>query len=334
MSEEQNPSVPVPTNWLGVAKNINLPAFLLGPAGAAISRLVGGLTDIPAAWLQARVDEINATSEAQRIVKLGLANAAAASAVGQSELVDCALASMLPRHLQKQANREAVARKTLEELETADVQASEDVAEPDPDWMNVFGRYAEDATSDRLQTLWARVLSGQIRRPGRFSLSTLRFLSEIEMDIAKLLETIEGEIVLNSFMLISAKQRLPFNTFVELNHAGLLSEFVGSGLGRSFEADEDGDLLVGGDEPTEESLGLYVRGDPGQKFRMDVIGLTKIGRQVSVLLPRTTTPEEKLERLGKVFADAGAKAVDLIRENGRAVQMDEMIVVKELWRAE
>lgn len=50
--------------------------------------------------------------------------------------------------------------------------------EPDDDWLNVFERYVEDASSERLQGLWGKVLAGEIRRPGRFSTRTLRFLSE------------------------------------------------------------------------------------------------------------------------------------------------------------
>lgn len=50
--------------------------------------------------------------------------------------------------------------------------------EVDDDWLNVFEQYAENASSERLREMWARVLSKESISPGNISLRTLRFLSE------------------------------------------------------------------------------------------------------------------------------------------------------------
>src|SRR5208283_1459027 len=55
--------------------------------------------------------------------------------------------------------------------------------------LNIFERYAEDASSETMRALWARVLAGEIRRPGQFSLRTLRFMSELDATTAKLFES-------------------------------------------------------------------------------------------------------------------------------------------------
>lgn len=330
MSEENDANVPTIPNWMTEAgKNVNLPALLLGPAGAAISRLIGGLTDIPAAWLQAKADEIKATGEARRSVKLALAGAAGAKAISQSELVEQAMISFLPDHLRKQSNREAVAQKALDDLGQNTEAVTKNAAEPEADWMNVFGRYAEDATSDRLRDLWGRVLAGQIRTPGTFSLTTLRFLSELEMQTAKDFESIEDEILLNSFLLKSITDRHKFHKLNELENAGLIAGARGlGGLARSFEIPEDGHLLLG-----EGNLSLHVQGEPKKELKISVISLTAVGRQVSTLMPKLTPPKVKLERLASALAEKGPTSIDLVRIPDGATSYDQLIVEKTLWRA-
>ena len=50
-------------------------------------------------------------------------------------------------------------------------------AELDEDWLNVTERFAEDASTEQMQNIWGRVLAGEIRKPGIYSISTLNFLS-------------------------------------------------------------------------------------------------------------------------------------------------------------
>src|SRR3546814_13011379 len=55
---------------------------------------------------------------------------------------------------------------------------------PDDDWMNRFMRFAEDASSERLHELFARILAGEVVRPGSFGAATLRAVSELDQSIA------------------------------------------------------------------------------------------------------------------------------------------------------
>lgn len=109
--------------------------------------------------------------------------------------MDRAINALVGREYRKQVNREAVAVAMLNDTQN---QASDDGAgntptapteEPQDDWLNVFERYAEDASSEQLQDLWGRVLSVEIRRPGRFSMRTLRLLSEFSQADALIFET-------------------------------------------------------------------------------------------------------------------------------------------------
>lgn len=72
----------------------------------------------------------------------------------------------------------SVARDTLPETVTP-----EDV---ESDWVGRFFSYAQDVSSEQMQQIWGRLLSGEVARPGTFSLRTLelvRSLSATEADI-------------------------------------------------------------------------------------------------------------------------------------------------------
>ena len=57
-----------------------------------------------------------------------------------------------------------------------------------PDWLDFFGDYAEKANAEAVRDLWGRVLAGEIRRPGTFSLYTLRILAELDQQVARWFE--------------------------------------------------------------------------------------------------------------------------------------------------
>ncbi len=51
--------------------------------------------------------------------------------------------------------------------------------------MNTFMRFADDASSDKLQDLFGRILAGEVVRPGSFSLATIRAVAELDQSIAQ-----------------------------------------------------------------------------------------------------------------------------------------------------
>ncbi|PPQ16351.1 hypothetical protein CV770_26775 [Bradyrhizobium sp. AC87j1] len=81
------------------------------------------------------------------------------------------------RKLQNRADVVAIA---VEELNrTSENQPHDATDEIEDDWLNLFARVAEDKTSDELKSLFGRILAGEIRKPGSFSLRTVQFLSTL-----------------------------------------------------------------------------------------------------------------------------------------------------------
>lgn len=59
---------------------------------------------------------------------------------------------------------------------------------PDEDWISRFFTSAQDVSSEQMQELWGRILSGEIKRPGSFSLKTLDFVRNMTKQDAELIQ--------------------------------------------------------------------------------------------------------------------------------------------------
>jgi hypothetical protein len=72
--------------------------------------------------------------------------------------------------------------------------SSHDESEPvsdeevDPDWATRFFRFAEDASTEEMQFYWGKVLAGEVKQPGSFSLRALAILHTITREEAHLFQ--------------------------------------------------------------------------------------------------------------------------------------------------
>ena len=253
---------------------------------AALDRLFGSLMDIPAAKLEAVANRVRAESD--REVKF----IASESEITQELLEnDRELARAVAEHsLQKQmqlaANKVCVGKQALEYLaeHDTDADANEESASEkaalDDDWLNQFERYAEQASSDRMRDLWARVLAGEIRKPNSFSLVTLRFLSELDKDIAELFQNEAKYWLKGGFILMPRKdemrdEKLFGLTFLE--EVGLLQD-VTLGIEQTWAPNDDGIVH------RREGQYLLVIGTE-KPIKLPLIRLTRVGREITRILP-------------------------------------------------
>ncbi len=82
----------------------------------------------------------------------------------------------------RHANIQSVLKKALFELETKVVPDTE----PNHDWTARFFNDVQDVSSEEMQILWAKVLSGEIERPGSTGIRTLSCLRELDRETAKI----------------------------------------------------------------------------------------------------------------------------------------------------
>ena len=76
--------------------------------------------------------------------------------------------------------------------QTAELLGDKDVPdqEPDHDWTARFFNYIQDVSSEQMQPLWAKVLAGQIERPGSVSIRALSILRDMDQSSAELFRTL------------------------------------------------------------------------------------------------------------------------------------------------
>jgi Protein of unknown function (DUF2806) len=327
-----------PTSQGGLAsfiEKLNLPAIIAGPAGTAIARLIGGLADIPVAYLEGFARQIRNKNNAREIVSKELSNAAARFVAADNELAERAAYSLIAKEYRRQSNKENIAVRTIEVLQdelndsaqqSAAAGNQEAPSYVDQDWLNVFERYAEDASTERLQSMWGRVLAGEIRRPRSFSLRTLRFISELDITTAQLFEK-HAKYIFNSSFIPKGPQGYQlegtrFSELLRLQETGLLSGTEGSML-HSINV-----------PPKFESIGftnqniVVVCKIKQSTIQIPAIALTNIGREIYAILQHNfeiAALKEAIELFPKHMFDS---IVVPQQDNGK-IQISAPIVIWE-----
>lgn len=259
------------------AQLAGLPAPVAQGLLKALYRLAGGLAAYPAAWLQRGVQGVEDGTAARSYLHGELAKAATRQAITDPKIVDRTMWNLLGEGLRKQINREAVIQEAIDNIKSennaADYSESSDVQD---DWMNVFARYADDASSKKMRELWGRVLSREVRNSGSFSLRTLRFLAELDTRTATYFEKFAQEVVYDfcprhDLGNITGEE---FNRIEALETCGLIS-----GLNSSR-------IKILTPNPTHwsiifcKNIAVGFKGVAGSRVDINAYLLTDIGREV------------------------------------------------------
>lgn len=166
-----------------------LPQIIAGPAGKAVSRLIGAGVDIPVEWLAGISQGIRDKREARTKLSQAVAVKASQIAVEDPALMERALHAMLGKEYRRQKNKEAVAAAAIEHLDDRST-ASAPQSEPADDWMNLLERVAEDASTDSLRQMFGMLLADEIRAPGAVSKAALHMVSVLDNEAAQLIDMI------------------------------------------------------------------------------------------------------------------------------------------------
>lgn len=264
-----------------------IPTALLLSARKAIGSLVGDVAAIPAAKLKAVRAAIDANSDAKVQVIKAQAQQAVAYIEADDEIGERVAARLVAKEFRRQSNVESIAVAALEDLRSPDdsIQSNaETVPDVDEDWLNVFQRFAEDASSERMQKLWSRVLSGEIRQPGRFSLRTLRFLSEFSQQEALLF----SDLCTNAFgefapkILIRPPEMTDERHLIHMESAGLISGASGLGQTVSWKNENSHPVNI---FITEGNLWLMLVMQANSQHSVPVCSLAPMAQDLIAFLP-------------------------------------------------
>ena len=206
------------------------------------------------------------------------------------------------QEMKKQQNIEAVVSNAYNELENV---AQVDDTPVDDDWVSSFFDSVANISTEQMQQLWGRLLAGEIKRPGSFSLRTLETLKTLSQNEATTFEEVSPYILsckgdeagsyFDFFLMSNAdgsllsRHSISFDKIMLLSEAGLLSE--NSQITINFDIETDDFVTING---LNKALEIRNLGNGTISMTHPVYILTKSGRE---LLPITlTVTDEKLKK--------------------------------------
>lgn len=151
----------------------------------AISHLIVGVVDVPAAYFEGLAHNIRSTTEARRHLRIEAARSLANGFKTNSELAARAYAQHASKILNEQVNVEEVLGIALQELSNTK-STDQPKGVPDDDWLDAFRNEASQRSSEEMKYAFGKILAGEIQEPGTYSIRTVRTLGVMETKTAAL----------------------------------------------------------------------------------------------------------------------------------------------------
>ena len=228
-----------------------------------------------------------------------LAKAAAEQLKQDPAAMAAAIELFVPNAIRKLQNTAAVIAEAIDELKINEV---ENATDPDIDWLNGFHRHAEDASSDRMRNIFGKVLAGEIRTPGTFSLTSIRLLAELSPSLAQEFADVHSACVEDWFLKRMNSRGHEWQMLSRLEDAGLVSlrECV-------IHQPQSLDWSFGGSDTTY----LIAKMKHQSGMKIPIYNLTNAGLELGKLLPRPDV-EQVLREVAKQLAP-NADSINLIK---------------------
>jgi len=188
---------------------------------------------------------------------------------------------------------------------------AEDAQEPpeqsvDDDWLFRWEEYAGKASHETLQGLWGRILAGEVKSPGQYSLRTLDFLRILSQPDAKLIElmaifVVDGFIASNQKAYISDKG-LSFDKLVYLQEIGILSGVTG-GLAKKYQGTAGMGFTLRMVSHGKKVI-FVSHSDSSKEIEIPIFEVTKIGNEI-IKIGNFDPDIDYLKAVGKEILDNG-----------------------------
>ena len=201
----------------------------------------------------------------------------------------------------------------------------------DDDWLFRWRDAASMVSSEELQTLWGRVLAGEIKSPGSCSLRTLEFLKNLSryeaLQIAKVSRfVINNDAIFPGNESVLESEGITFMFLQHLQDLGIVAGHEARGLGyeaESSRADKFQHYLI-----SHDRLLLVTHEDASKVLRFKIYLLTAIGKEI-FKLGSFEAHEAYLRSLGEYIRGEGftvriARWEKLTETEGRIHDVQEL----------
>ena len=179
--------------------------------------------------------------------------------------------------------------------DAADMLTDKKVAnhEPDPDWTARFFNCAQDVSSEDMQKIWAKILAGEVERPGKTSLRTMDTLKNMTRKDAKLFKGISSFVIGNDFIFyeyddVQHYKAISFGNMLHLQDCGLVKTQFSLVWSVNWDNKEDSMLRY-----QDKTLEIIEYPNIGECLEIPAVCLTTTGKE----LLSVTRREEQREYL-------------------------------------
>ena len=205
-------------------------------------------------------------------------------------LTDTLSNQIISNELQKEVN-------ISKSLLVAESVLSSDQSEPtseavEDDWLIRWRDSAATSSSEKLQELWGRVLAGELKQPGSYSLRTIDFIKNLTQKEANNIQKLFSFVCLDRIIKKSnmddtifdneyLNKELSFNFLSEMQSLGLITGVESMGLSSTFKSNHKDRYLrhfIYNDRVMQ-----IESDDPSLILELDVIILTSLGREIKTL---------------------------------------------------
>ncbi len=220
-------------------------------------------------------------------------------AANHQDITDIALRAQARRQYteeRQQSNVDSIVGQAAQQLIGLESVTADPV---DPDWASRFFSECQDIGDQEVQSIWSKILAGEVKHPGSFSVRTLSVLKNLSKQEAELFNTLckhsfrstDGESVYpfctNLARPFWDSKGLKFLRIMELSSAGLLTNNA-----LSLDYGPTNNVIFRG-----SSESLYFSSSTPQKIDIGRVSLTLAGNEISKICEWDTS-----ERMNDVAA--------------------------------
>lgn len=162
----------------------------------AFGQLCTAAVDIPVAWLEGKATEIRAATNARVDIIKKSGEEIAGEITIPKEYISKASSKYASKIIKEQINLDEITLNAAKEL--SEKEAKEEPApqkEIEDDWLNEFESHARLKSSDDMKIIFGKILSGEILKPGTFSIRTVRLISQLDNIAAKLFQLLRNQAI-------------------------------------------------------------------------------------------------------------------------------------------
>lgn len=302
------PEKPSFVEWLESFLPFTLPRIALPQTAKNLDKALARVVDAGGDYYASSIDQTRRLQDARTgasidLIKRGTREVAKRLAAGDEALADRSIEAAIGEQVRSQRNREAIVGEAIKELEH-DPPTTDAPGEIDDDWLNLFASLAARKSNQDIQSLWGKLLAGEIRKPGSFKLRTLQSLSVLDATDAELIHKHMGFVIDGHQLIYGHGHNLvSYRTMLQLQALDVLHEIGGLSVVRSRLSTEEPLALRLG---TKQVLQIFSDKEADATIR-EGSPMTPFGRELYYLAAPEVASPGVAEELVNQFGQPGRK---------------------------